>query len=229
MALDLGRHDRVTEVAGPRAYEVRTGARYLHGLEDGEIRHWPEYHLFIVDERTGSLMIEGGYGTFSYAWPNRARDGESLHAFLYDLDFDYFMGKASKQPHRVNDDKRTLRELKVDLLKRRREEGSWSGGQWTKDVVREMWDDLLGWESDYRGDDLVRKLFEDGAWSEFLDYSDPSYTKEHPGLRRFWDEVWATFRRQVLREHWLDHVKRRPLPRRRALVSIEHRFDRIAA
>lgn len=227
-ALDLGRLDRVTEVQGPRAYEVRTGNRYLHGLEDGEIRHWPEYHLFILDERTGSIMIEGGYGTFSYGWTSRGRDC-SLHAFLYGLDFDYFMTKAAKQPHRIVDHDRTVRELKKSLIESRRDAGLSERATWTKRRVREMWDHLDSLEGDYRDKELVSRLYEDRDWYEWLDCSDPSYMQDAPCMRRFWDDVWETFREQVLRRHWLDHIAKTPLPRRRALVSTHGRFDRIAA
>lgn len=226
--IKIGRADRAVEVQGPRAYEVRTGDRYLHGLEDGEIRCWPEYHLFIVDERTGSLLIEGGYGTFSYGWPAVARGPQSLHAFLYDLHFDYFMGKASKQPHRIVDHERTVAELKRDLIKTRWEYGRWKGTAWTKARVRSMWDDLTSWECDVQGADLVRRLFEDHDWYEYLDCSDPSYMQDHPRMRRFWDEVWSVFREQILRPHYLEYIKTKPIRRGRALVSAAD-VDRIAA
>lgn len=229
MSLDLGRHDRAIEVQGPRAYEVRTGTRYLRALEDGEIACWQEYHLFIIDERTGSVMIEGGYGTFSYGWPSVARGPEPLHSFLYDLHFDYFMGKAAKQPHRIVDHDRTVSELKRQLMKTRWEDGRWRGTDWGKARVREMWDDLVSWECGYQGESLVQKLFEDSNWYQFLDCSDPSYMQDHPCMRRFWDEVWSVFREQVLKPHWLSHLAKTPLPRRRALISTHGRFDRIAA
>jgi hypothetical protein len=214
-AMDLGRFDRVTEVQGPRAYEVRTGKRYLHGLEDGEVRHWPEYHLFVLDERTGSIMIEGGYGTFSYGWASRGRDC-SLHAFLYDLDFDYFMKKASKTPHMVFDGQRTIDGMRSYVIEARKE------GALTRREAADIWfdidheidgcthDEQEFWRAFERCGSALHDLFCDGG---------PSIrTKEHAGMRRFWDEVWQAFRGQVLHQHWLDHIAKTPLPRRRAIV-----------
>lgn len=221
-ALDLGRFDRVTEVQGPRAYEVRTGKRYLHGLEDGEVRHWPEYHLFILDERTGSLMIEGGYGTFSYGWTSRGRDC-SLHAFLYGLDFDYFMKKASKTPHMVFDGERTVKAMRASVIEARR----WR--DLTKAQAADIWFDIDHYIGDYPSDE--NEFYHsfgrcDSELHDFFCDGGPSlYTTEHPGMRRFWDEVWEAFREQVLRRHWLDHIAKTPLPRQRALAIV----DRMAA
>lgn len=225
-ALDLGHHDRVTEVQGPRAYEVRTGKRYLHGLEDGEVRHWPEYHLFVLDERTGSIMIEGGYGTFSYGWTSRGRDC-SLHAFLYDLDFDYFMKKASKTPHMVFDGDTTIAKMRGDVIQARKD------GDLTKAQAADIWFDIEHYVEGCTFNENEFYLAFGRAGSElqhfFCDGGPRLYTKEHSGMRRFWDEVWQLFREQVLRQHWLDHIAKTPLPRRRALVSVDSRFDRIAA
>jgi hypothetical protein len=210
MSIHVGPYFDCREAEGPKAYEVRNGQRFLSALEDGKVQCWPEYHLILIDERTGNLLIEGGYGTFSYGWSRSGRDGESLHSFLYDLDFDYFMKKAAKQPYRVIDLDATVKGLRKDLLRERHD------GSYTRDEAREMWETLEAAEG--YGSGLVDRLCEDGQWSEFLDYSDPSVMVDHPRMRRFWDEVWTPFAEAVLRPHWLQHIKQRPIPARRALT-----------
>jgi hypothetical protein len=213
-AINIGMHFDCRPAEGPKAYDVRSGERWLHNLEDAEIRCWPEHHLILIDERTGHLMIEGGYGTFSYGWPNYGRGERSLHAFLYSLGFDYFMEKASRQPHRVIDVAATVRRLKEEIVEDRRRRDL------EKSEARDLWDELESCESEH-GRGFVDRLFEDRGWYARLDCSDPSVMVDSPTMRRFWDEVWSPFCEEVLRLHMLDHVKRRPIPRGRALVAVE--------
>lgn len=212
MSINIGPHFHCKEVPGPKAYEVRSGTRYLTSIEDGEVRCWPEYHLILIDESKGYLSIEGGYGTFSYGWPNVVRGGRSLHSFLYSLDFYYFMEKASKQAHCIGDTEATVARLRREILTDRRQ-------KWIeKDHARGLWDTLECASHDYASE-LVRELYHDREWSERLDYSDPTVMIDHPGMRRFWDEVWKPFCEDVLRPHWLDYVKTIPIPRNRAMVA----------
>lgn len=197
--LALGLHTTCQPVEGPKAYEVRSGSRYLQSLEDGEIRSWPDYHFILIDERTGHLMIEGGYGTFSYGWPAYGRGKVSLHAFLYDLHFDYFMGKAARQPYRVADFDATVHALQREILSDRRCRFL------DRREARELWDDLDEARADNDCDGMVRRLYDDSAWSARLDCSDPSVMRDHPGMVRFWDEVWRPFCEEVLRPHWIAH------------------------
>lgn len=219
--INLGPYLRVTEVQPTmRIYDVRAGSRYLHGLEDGELRHHSDYHRIMIDEGTGFVSIEGGYGSFSYYWT--ARGGESLHAFLYDLDFDYFMGKASKKPHRVPDHDKTVAHLRRELLRHRRDKGNWLGSTWAREEVRSMWDDLTRWAAINDVENgLVPKLYEDRKWSRFLDHNDPTVMRPCGALTRFWNEHWRPFCEEVLRPHWLQHVKRRPVARNRALTLVD--------
>ncbi|MDB5552159.1 MAG: hypothetical protein JWL86_2143, partial [Rhizobium sp.] len=201
-AIDLGRLDRAVEIEGPRAYEVRTGNRYLNGLEDGEIGYWPDYHLFTLNERTGHITIEGGYGTFSYCWHSRGRDGVSLHAFLYDLEFSYFIGKASKQPYRISDYDQTIVSMKRQVIEYRRQWGN------SKEWARKVWDDIIAVDG-LNNDQEIMSYFWNSACSEtyemFASDGGPFVMVDHPGLRRFWDEVWAAFRDQILKPHWDQH------------------------
>lgn len=212
MSMFVGPYLNIAEAQGPRAYEVRTGRKYLTALEGGDVRCWPEYHLILVDERTGHLTVEGGYGTFAYGWPNVARGPESLHSFLYDLEFDYFMGKASKQPYRIVDLDATMERLKRDLIRDRRE------GWLDKKEARDLWHGLeCGGDNDSRS--FVESLMRESGWCARLDYSDPSVMIDHPGMRNFWNEVWRPFAEEVLRPHWLQHQAQRVIPRSRALVA----------
>lgn len=212
MSIDVGPYLTIREAKGPRAYEVRSGRQYLSALEDGDVRQWSEYHLILIDERTGYVTIEGGYGTFAYGWPNIARGEESVHAFLYDLHFDYFMGKAAKQAWRVSDLDATLKELRGEIIEDRRR------GDLDASDARQLWDDLEECEPCSSDDEFLRHLFDHGRWVARLDYSSPLVMIDHPAMRRFWNEVWKPFAEDVLRPHWLDHAKKRPLPARRALV-----------
>jgi len=191
-------YQRITAIPAPATYEVRSGEWWLHGsLENGEARSWGERHIITLNEHTGHFTCEGGYGTFSYCWPSPSRGKESLHAFLYDVDFGYFMGKASKQPYRVADHEATLRSLRHEILRDRRD------GSLEKAEAREFWADL---EDADQGntEEMIRRLYE-GDWSGRLDYSDPSVMVDHPGMRRFWDEVWTPFANEILKPHWDAH------------------------
>lgn len=211
---------QIRELPAPKYYEVIYTQRWQG--KDGQ-RSWNERALVMIDEVKGHLSVESGYGNFSYIWGASGRSGESLHGFLYCLDFDYFMGKASTKPHRIPDHDRTLRELRRDLIRYRRDEGNWIGAWMTRETARSMWDDLDSYEADYRGDDLVRKLYEDSDWSRFLDCSDPTCTMEDPGMRRFWNELWRPFAENVLRHWYLIDKQRRPA-RRLAELQIEARY-----
>lgn len=190
-------YHRISEIPAPATYEVLSGNWWLHGaIEGGEARRWTERHIITLNEATGHFTCEGGYGTFSYCWT--ARGGESLHAFMYHLGFDYFMEKASKQPYRVADHPATVRSLKAEICRDRRD------GSITKGAARELWWDLdVADEGDTAA--MIRRLYDDSEWSARLDYSDPSVMIDHPGIRRFWDEVWLPFAFGILKPHWDAH------------------------
>lgn len=192
-------YSRIASIPAPATYEVRSGNWFLHGaLEGGEARSWGERHIITLNEATGHFTCEGGYGTFSYFWPSPNRGKESLHAFLYDLEFDYFMGKASKQAYRIADHDATVRDLKKEICRDRRD------GWLDKGKARELWNELRD-ADEGNTEEMVRRLYEDGAWSERLDCSDPSVMIDHPGMRRFWREVWEPFSAQILKPHWDAH------------------------
>ncbi|TZG25626.1 hypothetical protein [Sphingomonas montanisoli] len=192
-------YSRIAEIPAPATYEIRSGEWWLHGsLENGEARSWGGRHIITINEATGHFTCEGGYGTFSYCWPALSRGSEGLHAFLYDVDFGYFMGKASKQPHRIADHDATVQSLKRELVRDRRE------GWLTKENARTLWTELVD-ADDGNTDEMVRTLYQDGGWSERFDCSDPSVMVDHPAMRRFWGEVWKPFAAEVLRPHWEAH------------------------
>jgi len=192
-------YSRIAEIPAPATYEVQSGEWWLHGsLENGEARSWGERHIITINEATGHFTCEGGYGTFSYCWPSPARGPESLHAFLYDTDFDYFMKKSAKQPYRVADHDATVRDLRQRVVQDRRE------GWIDKADARELWTDISDADQgDTEG--MIRSLYEYRRWMDRLDCSDPSVMIDHPGMRRFWKEVWEPFARQILKPHWDAH------------------------
>lgn len=205
---------QIRELPAPKYYEVIYTQRFQH--EEG-VRSWNERALIMIDDAKGHFSVESGYGNFSNIWGASGRGGETLHGFLYTCDFDYFMDKASTKPHRIPDYDATVLQLRKDLLQRRREAAGWSRDWMTRERARSMWDDLerLQWD---HADTMVRSLFEDSDWCQFLDYSDPTCTKEDPGLRRFWNELWRPFAENVLRHWYLIDKQRRPA---RALAALQ--------
>lgn len=179
---------RVNEVPAPRTYEVRTG---FGGLGD--------FHTITIDDRTGALTIDGSYGTFAYRWTSYGQDrGVTLHEFLYDLDFDYFMNKASKQPYRIPDWKSTKKDMLSRVLEERR------ARELTKDDARYLFDlTVSAFERDPLSEGDFYSAFEDYKLYDFF-MSDGGYnfrTMVHPGMQNFWDEVWLPFCTTVLKKH----------------------------
>lgn len=194
-SIDLGRHDIVREVQGPKTYEVKSGRRFLHGLEDGEIRYMPERHTIMVNEATGQIMIDGGYGTFAYCWPSYGRgEGRSLHGFLHGLSFDYFMNKAATQPYMVADIPATYEQLRREVLTERRK------GWIEKDHAKRLWDAIEDALSPSMSEtEFVRAMWDDKDLYDHCCDGGPSLKMvEHQGMRNFWDQVWTPFREQVL-------------------------------
>lgn len=197
MGINLGPHNVVREVPGPRTYEVTTGDRYLRNLENGEIGYLPERHVIMIDETTGRVMIDGGYGTFAYCWPSYGRGDTSLHAFLWSLGFDYFMNKASTKPYMEADIPATFASMKRDLLRDRRR------GDFEKDKARVIWDILVEDLHEHMTEhEFTETLLRDGTlYEHYCDGGPHIVTRENGAMRRFWDEVWETFRREVLASH----------------------------
>jgi hypothetical protein len=181
----------VAEVPAPVTFEVITGRRYLHALEEpddgsNQVRGFRERSRFSFDEATGLVQIESEYGTFSYYWPPAYR-GEDLFTFLADLDFDYFMGKAAKQRYRILDLERTLTDLRLRLIEGRR--GGWIG----RGVARDRWEALERLEGEHMvtGEDFMRVWHDVSELADWLYGMDAYYLeKDDPGARHFWDVIW---------------------------------------
>ena len=209
-SLNLGPHGVVREVPAPRTYEVTTGTRYLSRLEDGDIRGMADRHTFILDERTGQIMIDGSYGTFAYSWSTSGRAGTSLHAFLHSLDFDYFMKKASKTPHRDHDMPKTLLRMREDVLDARRHDSI------TKEQARAVWNAVHDLDETMSESEFIAAFQSDNDLYEYwCDGGPPMATKENGAMRAFWDEVWSVFRTEVLAPH-ADAARREREERRQA-------------
>lgn len=182
----------VAEVPAAVTFEVITGSRYLHALEQpdngqDQIRSWRERSRFSIDEATGLVQAETEYGTFSYYWPPAYRS-EDLFTFLAHLDFYYFMGKAAKQPHRVLDLPRTLAELRRDIIRDRRD------GSIGRAAARDRWEglDRLDGEAPQSGDAFMRIWHDISELADWLYGADVSYHEmDHGGARYFWDVIWA--------------------------------------
>jgi hypothetical protein len=193
--ISLGHHVEIIPAPTPRVYRIRSGARYVEQLEPGTIRKFSDFHEISICDENGHFHCSGDYGIFDYFWT--ATGDQTLHAFLYDLDFDYFMKKASTKPHRVFDPEKSFKDIRRTILEGRKD------GNYDKELARGLWDateglDDVGSKPDYydflNDDPLLYKYFYPGDWS-------PS-TKEHPGLRRFWEEVWKPFCETTLKPHF---------------------------
>lgn len=169
----------VTIEPAPITYRIITQQQ----MEDGTVSEWRECHLVSINEATGHVSIEGGYGTFSYVW--RHIGDRTLHHFLAGLDFGYFMEKAAKQTYRIADTDGTIAKLKREIIEDRRRNDI------DKTVARQLWDDLEDHDVD---SNLVEYLYRtSGKWCERLDYTDPTIMVDHPATRRFWNEIWRPF------------------------------------
>jgi hypothetical protein len=192
--LAVGLHTDVCEVAPSKTYRIVTGERYLQSLEDGTIRCWPDTHVFIINDETGDILIDGDRGTYAYCWPASVRGGRTLRTFLAELSFGYFMTKAAKQPHMVDDIDATITKMKREVLRDRRD------GDLDLKKAREIWnliEDVLDPGQDRR--EFERALYDDAVlYERYCDGGVSIIQVEHPGTRAFWDEAWATFRRDVL-------------------------------
>lgn len=196
MGMDLGFSSSIVEIHGTRTWRISVGDTRLTALEDGDILHWPEYHLFVMDETTGHLMVDGSFGTFAHAWPSWGRaKGQSLAAFLLTLRFDYFMAKAARQPWSEVDVRASILSMRREVLDERRK------GYFEAAPTREVWDDLKDLDFDMTEGELTRAVWESGPlYDRFFADGGPSFVRRDVTLaRRFWNEVWEAFRDKVLK------------------------------
>lgn len=195
MSLDLGISSSVRAVSGTGAWWITAGGRSLTRLEGGDVLQWPESHLFVLNEETGHLMVDGSLGTFAHAWPSWGRaKGESLAGFLSKVGFDYFMTKAARQPWTEVDVPASIMSMRRTTLKERR--AAWI----ERAAAREIWDDLAELDEQMMEGELLHALTSSGVlYDTFVADGGPPFVRRTVGTaRRFWDEVWPTFRTQVL-------------------------------
>jgi len=193
-SMPVGLHVAIREMPAARTYVVTTGERHLHGLEDGDIRCWPDTHVFMLNEATGDIAVHGDHGTFAFCWTESMRGGRTLKAFLANLSFDYFMTKASTKPHMVADIDATIVRMKREVLEERR------SGELDKAAAKEIWDCIdLYLDPGQSRDEFLRELCESSTLYDHWSDGGPNVVeREHEGLRRFWDETWRAFRRDIL-------------------------------
>lgn len=199
----IGQHVAIEEAPASRTYIVTTGDRYLHGLEDGEIRCWPEVHTFILNETTGDVVVVGGYGTFAYCWTEHMRGSRNLHQFLSGISFDSFMRKAATRPYMVADIDATITAMKRELLAERR------AGDLEKAEAKEIWDAIeTCLDAGQTREEFLREMYDDRIlYERYFDGEPHIIEREHDGMRRFWDEVWSAFKREVLLASDIDAKK----------------------
>lgn len=193
--LAIGPHQSVREPSGTEMYEILTGDRYLHGLEDGDVRCFLERHVFILNDETGDILVSGDHGTFAGRWTERMRGGRTLKRFLASVSFDYFMTKTSAKPHEVADIDATIEHMRREVLRDRRR--GHIDRKRAADVWRAIADELDAGQNE---DEFVRAIYDDADLYRYFMDGDPPYIARvpHGGLMNFWNNVWSVFRKDVL-------------------------------
>lgn len=185
----------VCEIASPVTFKVITGQR------------WRERSVFQMDESSGLFMAETPWGTFSYYWPPAYR-GCNLFQFLASLDFDYFMGKAAKQPSREIDATETVRRYRAELIQHRRRYM-----ELDKQTTRELWD-LLGSLEDNRSRDEFLNAWAGSPLDRWISVFDASVCeRDTAAARAFWDGPW---RQLITSAAWVKRARETRHERSRA-------------
>lgn len=173
----------------PVMFRVRSTDRFLRQLEGGEPIGFSEIATVTVDESTGSVSCQSGFGDFSYSW--NARGGADIFTFLASLSFDYFMNKAAKQPWQEFDLARTIEYHRNEIRMERR--GRRAFCDLSKELANELWDALDSIEAEYPRDEThFGFLWQNhSCLSEFFnDYAPATYTRVSPTAQSFWDRLW---------------------------------------
>jgi hypothetical protein len=197
--VEIGVYQDIKEVAPPKVYQIRSGNMYITSIEDAAIKHYSNFTQITISEETGQFSVDGDFGTFSCVWTSIGNS--SLHAFLYDLDFSYFMQKASSEPYRIIDVPGTITALKKLLIEARR--CAYDDARISKKYARQVWAEIQDIERACPDSVEECMLLCDRASSGFNDlyWTDgpPVYVeKNHPLKVRFWEEVWKPFCNKIL-------------------------------
>jgi len=167
----------------------------MHTADVYEVRVRGDWHVFILDEKTGTFASYGTFGTYAYQW--QAIGDRTLKQFVAGLDFDYFMNKAKEGSYTEFDAEKTIVQMKDRVLDMRRWE------ELTKEQAREAWRELtvlpslLDWEDDesefykeaFNREAVVR------AFNSPVDCS--RGTRVNAQCRGFWDKMWPKFLEQI--------------------------------
>lgn len=195
ISMNVGRRDVARAITPSETHVISTGTLHLHGLEDGELRSWPDHHLATLNEETGLIMVHGDLGSYVHSWPPSHRPGRTLHEFLAEMTFDQFMTKASTTPHMRADIAATVATMRRELIAERRADTisrTDARNLWTliADDLEHLDDENAFIEAIWRDRDLTRHYYD----------GDPPYVARVPKeiAVRFWKEVWETLRRDVL-------------------------------
>jgi hypothetical protein len=190
----------------PVLFRVKATNRFLRQLEGGEPVGYSEYATVSVDEATGTVNCQSGFGDFSYSWPASGR-GADIFTFLASLGFDYFMGKAAVRPWQELDLARTIEFHRNEIRHERR--GRRGFCDLSKELANEMWDALDSIEGEHPRDEthLFFLWQTHSCLSEwFVDYSPTVYHRVSPTAQSFWDLLWRPL---VTSEQFRAHMKPR--------------------
>lgn len=151
------------------------------------------YHLIQEDRHGVELLLNSGYGTFSYHW---SHCGEEYRKFLIGLDKAYLLGKLVPSADLIMyDNEATVRDLRRHILTMRRE---W---QVTDSVARELWDETIDLDSFLSADEFLRACRDCEALTVHIqDIYEFCRTRRHPRYDRFWETVWLPFTATLKKE-----------------------------
>ena len=170
----------ITEIPSV-TYRVRFRPSYFMWA-DITLREW---------EGGGSIQIQSDYGEFAHIWSSIGC--RTLIEFLCSVDMDYFMKKTRTSDYRLFSAEKTDKAIKRDIISCRKD------GYITKEVAREVWDEVewaeLGnatsetefylkvQDVDFAGS-FVNTIY-DGDYAAI-----PHRTEYNPQCTEFWNNVW---------------------------------------
>lgn len=145
-------------------------------------------------EEHGRISVSSDYGNFANFW---SHCGMPFKKFLANIEIGYFAGKVGLD--RWFDHERTVKELRTDILQRRRERGL------TKEVAALAWDKVVN-ELAYESNEapfLAIAYNCDALWGMYDGGEFPIRTTIDPMFQSFWKNCWPVF---------LEYLKQEELP-----------------
>jgi len=159
-------------------------------VEMRTIKAGHEWAYIITDEESGLFVAHGSYGTFAHCWPPRGRS-RTLHEFLAGVGFDYFMNKARQDDLLRFDFAATVKTMKDEIRRRRRENGI------NRNLAREAWDELDYMDETGSKDAFMATLSSDLTEALGDDWWTLVQCGPSPECTEFWRVIWPAFLEEI--------------------------------